>query len=124
MWLTLNGEGVGEGLAEAEAVPGLTDVGVRQASVEGGQGQLLPLPHHLARVLAHPLHGGGRVGRDPAGQQDALTLAQAQLLALGCDPWRVWKIISENITKVSEPEPPGAGVFGYSWSSHFASAPA
>jgi len=76
--LTLNGEGVREGLAEAELVAGLADVGVRHAPGQGGEGQLLlALAHRLARGLAHPLEGGGRVGRHPTQKDRALSLAQA-----------------------------------------------
>ena len=34
------------------------------------------------------------------------------------------KIIIVNLSRVSEPEPPGARVFGWSQSSHFGPAPA
>ncbi len=81
---------MGEWLAEPELVPGLADVGVRHAPVEGGEGELLLAgPDQLAGGLAHPLEGGGRVGRHLTHQHRRLPLAQAQLLRGGGDPGRV-----------------------------------
>ncbi len=74
-------------LAEAESVAGLAAVGVRHASVEGTQNELLlAAGHHLAAAQADPLQAGRRVGRDAALKEGRLTLGQGHLLPRGADP--------------------------------------